>query len=363
MTIDNLYVVGQHIVDHHVRVDRSAQDWSVQLDGDQVSGSAEIPYEFTADRVMTLDMERLLLPGAEGDTVELARTVDPRSLPGVSVKAAEFSFGSRFVGSVEAVFERTENGLEAGNIAAKDETFEITGTGSWVADPTDPTGYRSAVTGTLVSTEIDSTMQRLDYTPGISGDDLTIDFDLSWSGGPREDFMDSMDGDVGVQLGSGQLVEVEPGAGRMFGLMSVAALPRRLSLDFTDIFNKGLAFDSINGDFRVTNGDAFTCNLSLEGPAVDVGIVGRASLVARDYEQAAVISANVGNSLPVVGAVIAGPQVAAVMLIFSQIFKKPLQDMGQVYYSISGSFDEPEVESTDAEMFASHAALAECIQE
>jgi uncharacterized protein YhdP len=206
-------------------------------------------------------------------------------------------------------------------------------------------------------------MQRLDYTPGISGDDLTIDFDLSWSGGPREDFMDSMDGDVGVRLGSGQLVEVEPGAGRMFGLMSVAALPRRLSLDFTDIFNKGLAFDSVNGDFRVTNGDAFTCNLSLEGPAVDVGIVGRASLVARDYEQAAVISANVGNSLPVVGAVIAGPQVAAVMLIFSQIFKKPLQDMGQVYYSISGSFDEPEVESTDAEIFASHAALAECIQE
>ena len=362
MTIGNLYLVGQHIVDHHVRVERGAQDWSVQLDGDTISGSAVVPYEFTSDTVMTLDMDRLFLPGADGDVAELARTVDPRSLPGISLKAAEFSFGSRFVGSVEAVFQRTGNGLESDRIVAKDESFEVTGSGSWVVDVTDPAGYRSTVAGTLTSTNIEATMQRLDYAPGINGNDLAVDFDLSWSGGPREDFMESLDGEVSVRLGAGQLVEVEPGAGRMFGLMSVGALPRRLSLDFSDIFNKGLAFDSVTGDFRLTKGAAFTCNLSLKGPAADVGIVGRASLPTRDYEQAAVVSANVGNSLPIVGAVIAGPQVAAVLLVFSQIFKKPLQDVGQVYYSISGSFDEPAVDSTDAAFFADHAALAECIE-
>jgi len=362
MTVENLHLLGQHIVGHHVRVDRSAQDWLVQFDGDNISGSAVVPYEFTSDRVLALDMDKMILPGDDEDKTVLGASVDPRSLPTISIKAAELALGDRFLGAVEATFQRTEDGFEVANVLARDETFEITGTGRWTVDPTDPVGHRSSFSGTLTSTNIERTMERLNYTPGIDGNDLKSQFDMSWSGGPRKDFMDSLDGDVQVQFGAGQLVEVEPGAGRMFGLMSVGALPRRLSLDFSDVFNKGFGFDSINGNFRLVDGEAYTCNLSLNGPAADIGIVGRASLVARDYEQTAVVSANVGNTLPVVGAVIAGPQVAAAMLIFSQIFKKPLQDMGQVYYSIAGSWDEPIVDLANAERFAADGVLAGCLE-
>ena len=333
----------------------------MQFSGDKLSGSAVIPYEFAADRTITLDMERLYLPGDEASDPDPAKVVDPRSLPSISLTAADFAFGDRHVGAVEARFERSAEGLEATAITTTDETFTIAGTARWVADPDDPTGYRSTIDATLTSTDIERTMQRLDYAPGISGEQMAIEFGLSWSGGPREDFMDSLDGNVNVNFGAGQLVEVEPGAGRVFGLMSVGALPRRLSLDFSDVFTKGFGFDSIKGDFRLEDGDAYTCNLSLEGPAADIGIVGHASLVTREYGQTAVVSANVGNTLPIVGAVIAGPQVAAALLIFSQIFKKPLQDMGQVYYSIDGSWDEPTVESTNAQSLAARGSSAGCI--
>ena len=73
------------------------------------------------------------------------------------------------------------------------------------------------------------------------------------------------------------------------------------------------------------------------------------------------MSANFGSALPVVGAVVAGPQVAAALLIFSQIFKKPLQEVGQVYYGIDGSWDDPDIESVDAESFASSVERAGCI--
>ena len=112
---------------------------------------------------------------------------------------------------------------------------------------------------------------------------------------------------------------------------------------------------------RIVDGESYTCDLSLEGPAADIGIVGRASLASRDYDQAAVVSANVGDTLPIVGAVVAGPQVAAALLVFSQIFKKPLQEVGQVYYGIGGSWDEPVVDSTSAASFASHGELAGCV--
>lgn len=192
---------------------------------------------------------------------------------------------------------------------------------------------------------------------------MGILLDLNWSGGPRLDFLDSLNGDVQLRLGSGQLDEVDPGAGRVFGLMSIVALPRRLSLDFRDVFQKGFGFDKIDGAFRIVNGDAYTCNLGLEGPAADIAIVGRAGLEVRDYEQVAIVGPKVGNTLPVVGGLVAGPQGAAALLIFSQIFKKPLQDIGEVYYSVSGSWDEPAIEASSADAFAENASLAGCLTE
>jgi uncharacterized protein YhdP len=204
-------------------------------------------------------------------------------------------------------------------------------------------------------------MTRLDYEPGIVGDDLSMLLDVSWSGGPSEKMLESIDGQVKVRIGTGQLEEVKPGAGRVFGLMSIAALPRRLSLDFRDVFGKGFGFDKIQGTFAIVDGDTYTCDLSLESPAADIGIVGRAGLVTRDYEQTAVVSASFGNALPIAGALVAGPQVAAALLIFSQIFKKPLQEVTQVYYSIGGSFDEPIIETATAEIFALSGAMTGCI--
>jgi uncharacterized protein YhdP len=147
----------------------------------------------------------------------------------------------------------------------------------------------------------------------------------------------------------------------MLGLVSFVALPRRLSLDFRDVFNKGFGYDSIAGTFNIEDGIASTCDMSLQGPAADVGIVGRVNLVSEEYEQGAVISANVGNTLPLVGAVVGGPPGAAAMLLFSQIFKKPLQEVGQVFYSMSGKWDDPAIDSINSDSFVEYAELANCL--
>ncbi|MEM8548320.1 MAG: AsmA-like C-terminal region-containing protein, partial [Pseudomonadota bacterium] len=137
--------------------------------------------------------------------------------------------------------------------------------------------------------------------------------------------------------------------------------PRRLALDFRDVFQKGFNFDALTGEFRIVNGEAYTCNLSLQGASADVGLIGRASLYRRNYNQTAIISVKVGNTLPAVGAVVGGPQVGAVLFLFSQIFKKPLQNMSQIYYQINGSWDEPSIERTDSARFVATAELAGCL--
>ncbi len=363
MQVDDLHLLGQHLVGHRIRVDRGGNEWIVQLDGDNILGSVYVPYDFNAGQPIIVEAQRLRLPGDDEEPGRPSARVEPRSLPPVTIKADELAFGNRKLGTVEANFIRTADGLVAEGIIAGDETFEIVGNASWVVDETDPAGHRSFVTATLTSTDVEATMKQLDYDPGIVGNELSMLLDLSWSGGPSEEMLETLDGSVKVKIGAGQLSEIKPGAGRVFGLMSVAALPRRLALDFRDVFGKGFAFDKITGDFQIVDGDSYTCNLSLEGPAAAIGIVGRAGLVSREYEQTAVISANFGNALPVAGALVAGPQVAAALLIFSQIFKKPLQEVSQVYYGISGSFDEPVIETITAEDFAASGLMAGCINE
>ena len=360
--IDNLHLLGQHLESHRLRVDRSARDWLVQFDGEDARGSVFVPYDFGGDRAMVLAMERLRLPGDDtASDTDASALPDPRSLPPIELRAADFAIGDRYLGAVEASIEKTADGLETSVIKSVDDSFEVVANGRWVFDDVDPLGSRTEVTATLSSSDVEATMRRLNYEPGIAGDSMNMLLDLQWSGGPRADFFDVLDGEVQVRFGDGQLQEVEPGAGRMFGLMSIAALPRRLSLDFRDVFSKGFSFDAISGTFRIDDGLIYTCDLALEGPAANVGIVGVADIVERTYEQTAVVSANVGNTLPIVGAVVAGPQAAAALLIFSQIFKKPIQEAGQVYYSIDGGWDEPQVESTSSAAFVGSSERAGCL--
>lgn len=360
LLVDDLYIIGQHLQGHRVRVDRSAREWLVQLDGEDIIGSILVPYDFDSGRPMVLEMEKLRLPGDEPDD-EPATALDPRKLPAITLSAAEFAFGDRYFGAVEATLEKTEAGLIASKIISKDDSFEIVATGRWVADDNDPLGSRSYISASLVSTDVEQTMTRLNFQPGIVGDDMEMQFDVNWSGSPRADFFDVLNGEVQLRFGNGQLEEVEPGAGRVFGLLSIVALPRRLSLDFRDVFGKGFGFDKIAGSFRIDGGKIYTCDLSLEGPAADIGIVGEADLANRSYNQTAIVSANVGATLPLVGAVVAGPQIAAALLIFSQIFKKPLQEVGQAYYSISGSWDDPAVDAKNSAAFVASGELAGCL--
>jgi uncharacterized protein YhdP len=134
---------------------------------------------------------------------------------------------------------------------------------------------------------------------------------------------------------------VQPGVGRLFGLVSVTELPRRLSLDFGDVLGKGFAFDAINGDFRFANGNAITQNLKIRAPAAEITITGRAGLKARDYDQEVLIVPHLGNSLPVVGALAGGPIGAAAGLAVQGILGRGLNQTARKRYKVTGSWDKP----------------------
>lgn len=360
LTVGDLYAFGQRARSVDLEMERNPSDWLVQVGGPTAAGSIIVPADLAGGRPLVLDMERLHLLEADPEAGDPG---SPAQYPPLDVRIADFRLGVRDFGAVAATFRKTETGIESDDLTASAATFEFSGGAGWRVDLTDPAGQRAGLSGRLDSTDVKETLSALGYFPGINAEEATVTLDLSISGPPRSEFLEELDGDVSMRIVNGQLDEVDPGAGRVFGLLSVAALPRRLSLDFRDVFNKGLGFDKIEGTFRIVNGDAYTCDLTLEGSVADIGVVGRAGLAQRDYNQTALVSADVGSSLPAVGAVVGGPPAAAALLLFSQIFKKPLQELGQAYYQVSGDFDDPAIERTDARRFGATSELAGCLNQ
>jgi len=203
----------------------------------------------------------------------------------------------------------------------------------------------------MVSQDVGATLSNLGPQPLVEAERLEVTASVNWPGGPSPRWQQAISGDLSLHIDQGSMINLEPGAGRMWGLLSFSALPRRLALDFRDVFNRGLVFDEVAGDFLLVDGNAYTDNLLLTGPVADIGVVGRTGLRNEDYQQQAVVTAEPGKVLPTMG-FLASPGVGAALLLFTQLFKEPLKGIGRASYCVSGGWDSPEVERLTPEQLA-----------
>ncbi|HEX4480285.1 MAG TPA: AsmA-like C-terminal region-containing protein, partial [Rudaea sp.] len=175
------------------------------------------------------------------------------------------------------------------------------------------------------------------YAGVVDNGETVAHMEGSWSGAPSNFALARLDGTLNVSVKSGRIPEARPGAGRIFGLFNLASLPRRLTLDFGDFFKSGFSFDSITGNFMLKNGNAYTSDLLVKGPAADIAVNGRTGLKSKDYDQTMEITPHVGGTLVVGGALIAGPVGAGVGAVLQGVFKNVTRNR----YSVTGSWDKP----------------------
>jgi len=160
--------------------------------------------------------------------------------------------------------------------------------------------------------------------------------------------LQSFNGNLSLDVGKGQLLGVEPGGGRVLGLISLAEIPRRLSFNFSDFFDKGFGFNQIKGQFAFSQGKATTQDLIILAPAADIKITGSTDLVKQEFNQRVDVNAKAGGLLPVIGAVAGGPIGAAAGVLAQAVLNKPLQDSAAIHYEITGPWSKPDVKKVDA---------------
>jgi uncharacterized protein (TIGR02099 family) len=346
--LDRATVFGFEFRDVVAKLRSEGDAWRVSVSGPQANGEIVVPNDLSRGRPIELDMKRLelvtLRPDGEAPA-SVDEPVDPRTLPAISARADDFTWQSRRFGQLVATISREPRGLTFDSISTSSPAFQILAQGSWWMEQGAPQTRLNAL---FTSNDLGAAAKALAYREAIDAERARIAADLWWPGGPSGDVFRTLNGSLKVALDDGQLRDIEPGAGRMLGLLSVAQLPRRLALDFRDVTDEGLAFNSVRGDFEVRAGNAFTQNLVLKGAAVDIGIVGRTGLDTEDYDQTIVVSGNPSGPLAVAGALAAGPVIGAGVLVLSQLFKDQLQGLTRAYYHVTGPWAAPVVQRISA---------------
>jgi uncharacterized protein (TIGR02099 family) len=353
LDVAELTAFGQKLGATKVSARRRTDDWQIELDSNPVAGTLLVPVDLGAEPQIVAVMRRLYLAaGGEGSMAK----VDPRNLPGLQLHADEFAIGQRQLGRLDAEILSDPLGLRLVSFESAAESFSAQGSGGWF---TGADGDTTRIAMSLTSSDVAKTLDQLGFDPIVQAEGLDVTASVYWPGPPSGDWLDHVGGDFALRASKGSLVDVQPGAGRVVGLLSISALPRRLALDFRDVFNRGLVFDEINADFVVIDGNAYTDNLKLTGPVAEIGVIGRTGLRDRDYRQQAVVTAEPGKVLPTVGGLLGGPAVAAALLIFTRIFKEPLKGIGRASYCVSGSWQDPMVERLSQEQLDQGEICAE----
>lgn len=344
LKVDQFKALSQDMGPSALQLRNEDDEWVAIIESENILGQVTVPQDPAGELTTRVDMERMILMGSEEeeDAEEGGlNEIDPRTLRPYEIRVKNFGIGDMRFGTLEAIASKAPMGLNLDVIRTTHPSFSGEGVGSWlVTDDGQMTGLKLE----LRSSDILETFKSLGLGEMISGERASAEVDVYWRGGPDRNFRSSLSGQVHLQLDDGTVAEIDPGAGRALGLLSVAMLPRRLTLDFRDVFDEGLAFDRISGDFNLVDGNAYTTNLVMKGPSVGIAVSGRTGLVDRTYDQVAVVHANIGSTLPLAGALAGGPTLGAALLIFSEVFKTPLQGMTRARYKVSGSWDNPDVE-------------------
>lgn len=334
---------------------RESDRWVFDVAADKVAGRIEVPVSPYGTKPVVARLSRLWLgsdvetPGDEpGQDPSPAGEsapgrLHPARVPSLDIEIEEAHFGIVRLGSISASVLNVGDGIELIGLEGMGEGFMFQAEGrSRLSDTIDDSRLGIQVR----SDDVGRTLEYIGFKRSMEAREGRFDAEVTWHGGLRSDWLSAIRGNSSISIRNGTLVGVEPGAGRVFGLLSLQALPRRLSLDFKDVFGEGTAFDRIGGDFQFVDGNAYTENLVMRSPAANIGIVGRTGLVARDYDQTVVIGADMGKTLPVAGVVVGGPAVGAALYLLSEVLRKPLQS--QLTYRMTGPWDNPVIERVGA---------------
>jgi uncharacterized protein (TIGR02099 family) len=369
-------VAGRRFTGNVVELQRQTRDgddlWRASLQSDQVAGTVEYREGAgsTAAGQLNAQLSRLWIPAADKPAGPGAESAAPGldSLPAMEVVVDDFEWRGRKLGRIEL---QALNRAGATGGAAREWRLQrlqvrlpeatVEASGQWSAVP--PGAQRRTVLDfQLDMADGGALLDRLGYGKTLRGGKGRLQGQLAWRGSPLSPDVPSLDGQVSVALESGQFLRVDAGPARLLGVLSLQALPRRLLLDFRDVFQEGFAFDNIVGDLKLANGVAHINSLRMRGVQATVLMEGRADLdrETQDLRVFVVPEINAGTASLAYAAI--NPAIGLGTFLAQWLLRRPLIAANTREFRVTGAWHEPKIERVERKVAEPNTAGQTSVQ-
>jgi len=323
--------------------------WRANISAREVDGFLSWREPSQGQRLGTLSarLGRLEVPRSRAREFEALFDAPPSELPGLDISAQEFVLFDRKLGRLELKATNSSDStrprwsLDALRIVNPAADFKASG--SWAPGATAgvrPTRLEFGL-ALVNGGDLLAVYGLPDVLRGTAG---SIKGTLHWIGSPLSVDYPSLGGTMKLELGKGQFLKTSPGIGKLVGVLSLQSLPRRLTLDFRDVFSEGFAFDSIVGDVTINYGLARTANLTMRGVQAQVHISGEADIGKETQSLEVEVRPELNAELASIayGAMV-NPVIGLGAFLAQLALRGPIQEMFSYEYDVTGSWADPQV--------------------
>jgi len=341
LRLGTLDAYGKRLHDVTLRAGIEGASWSANIQASELAG--DLSYRPDAGGQLVARLAHLSIPGDAPGTVPAAARQGERldELPAVDLVAERFTLRNRQLGRVEVLATHEAANWRIQKLSLVNPEGTVSGKGLW---RTGAASY-TALSLDLQTTDAGEFLSRLGYADLVRGATAKMQASLSWNGDPLTIDYPSLAGEVQLQADDGQFLEVDPGVGKLLSVMSLQALPRRLALDFRDVFSKGFQFDRIRSAAHVDKGVMTLKDFNMRGSAAQVEMSGQVDLVHETQALTVRVVPQLGDTASS-ALLFVNPFLYFPAALAQRILKDPLGHIFAFSYSVSGSWADPKIERT-----------------
>lgn len=335
LRIDNLNFSRRQFHDLKIDVAGPRNAWQGTLAGQEVAG--QVAWTPQDGGRLVARLSKLVLP-APVTGLAPPPPVAGDSLPSLDVVADSFTFEGKDLGKLTVRADPEKSGWVLQQLEVVNPDSRLAVNGRWKT-----TGeQRTDVNVKLDVGDIGKFFTRLGYPEGIKGGSASLEGPVSWSGAPTRLDAGSLSGRLKLEARNGRFQQIDPGVAKLLGIVSLQALPKRLFLDFDDIFRKGFTFDRIAANLDIATGVAHTEDFLMEGSAAKVTMRGTVDLAAETQDLGLRVTPSLSESIAVAGAIV-NPAIGVAALIAQKALKDPFSSIAAFEYKVTGAWTDPVV--------------------
>ncbi|MEI8325983.1 MAG: YhdP family protein [Betaproteobacteria bacterium] len=340
---------------------RDGLNWRANLQADELGGYLEYRQAggTNAGRVYARLAQLKIAPN-NVKQVETLLDEQPQTIPAIDIVVDDFELRGKKLGRVEidavnrgARFMTRDSGvrewrLNRFNISNPEGSLSASGNWAALADtPGQAQRRRTVMNFKLDVADAGGLLARLGMKDVLRRGKGKLEGQVSWAGSPLTLDYPSMAGQFNVNVQTGQFLKVEPGAANLLGVLSLQSLPRRLLLDFRDVFSSGFAFDFIHGDVQIDNGVASTNNLQMKGVNAAALMEGHADIARETQDLKVVVVPEINAGTASLVATIINPAIGLGSFLAQLFLRKPLIEANTHELHISGTWSDPKVTTVE----------------